>query len=168
MAIQGARVISSSAGRHARASFWRCQDSRCWSLSKGTLQLLIANTSPTPDQHFAMPVVQSFVLCRRDAGGKGHGGDKGGDFNYMSLTVESLPFACWLPKQCPPITLLPGSDDCHTCPMHIYRSGRTRKPSTTGVHRIALARHMEATPPRRSPICQCFLALHPWHAMRVH
>jgi len=30
---------------------------------------------------------KNFVLCRRDVGGKGHGADKGDEFNYMSLTV---------------------------------------------------------------------------------
>jgi len=34
-----------------------------------------------------MPGFKSFSLCRRDAGGKGHGADKGGDYNYMSLTI---------------------------------------------------------------------------------
>uniref|UniRef100_A0A6U1HB29 ABM domain-containing protein n=1 Tax=Tetraselmis chuii TaxID=63592 RepID=A0A6U1HB29_9CHLO len=34
-----------------------------------------------------MPGFQNFVLCRRNVGGKGHGADKGDEFNYMSLTV---------------------------------------------------------------------------------
>uniref|UniRef100_A0A061R995 Antibiotic biosynthesis monooxygenase n=2 Tax=Tetraselmis sp. GSL018 TaxID=582737 RepID=A0A061R995_9CHLO len=35
-----------------------------------------------------VPGFKQFVLCRRDAGGKkGHGGDSGDGYNYMSLTV---------------------------------------------------------------------------------
>ena len=49
--------------------------------------------SPSPYQPFPESR-QSFSLCRRDAGGKGHGADKGGDYNYMSLTVSVTDDQC--------------------------------------------------------------------------